>query len=565
MKFFPSRQRRHTARARRASSSGSPVRPEVLENRVLMHAGHDQVVSAGLLAEYFGAPDQTNLLIARAESTVQFAWGKKAPSPELPKDNFSVRLTGQYQAATSERHRFRVQADDGVRVAFNGATVVDRWVGRGRKGWNVFEVDLAAGQMYDLRIDYVDRRGKAGLKLMSRTPTLKKWQVAAPTQLFAPADPVVVDPPPVDPPPVDPPPVDPPPVDPPPVDPPPVDPPPVDPPPVDPPPVDPPPVDPPPVDPPPVDPGPGAFTQVTWSNLAAAPIIRAESLRAVVNDKLYVFGGFSGAEGPVVRSDVYDPATNGWSTVANLPRRLTHAGVAADDATDSVYFAGGYVGKAATGYSQTFGTTEVWRYDVATNAYAAMPALPAARAGGGLVLVGSMLHYFSGDNLSRNNVTDHYVLNLMSAGPAAVWTTAAPLPAGRSHMGYVNLNGKVLAIGGQTGNDAALTTHASVFEYDPATNTWTTRAALPKAVSHISGSTFVMGGRAIVAGGESAHARPVADVFAYDPAANTWATLTPLPASRFSGVAGTIADKIYFTGGSSQTTTWLGTPVAVIQ
>ena len=67
-----------------------------------------------------------------------------------------------------------------------------------------------------------------------------------------------------------------------------------------------------------------------------------------------------------------------------------------------------------------------------------------------------------------------------------------------------------------------------------------------------------------VAGGESAHTQSVADVFAFDPAANTWTTLSSLPSPRFSGVAAAIDDKIYFTGGSSTTTTWLGTPVPVL-
>ena len=87
---------------------------------------------------------------------------------------------------------------------------------------------------------------------------------------------------------------------------------------------------------------------------------------------------------------------------------------------------------------------------------------------------------------------------------------------------------------------------------------------MPKAISHISSATFVMGNRVIVAGGETAHTRTIADVYAFDPAANTWTTLTSLPAPRFSGVAAAIGDKIYFTGGSSQTTTWLGTPVPVL-
>jgi N-acetylneuraminic acid mutarotase len=69
-----------------------------------------------------------------------------------------------------------------------------------------------------------------------------------------------------------------------------------------------------------------------------------------------------------------------------------------------------------------------------------------------------------------------------------------------------------------------------------------------------------MGGRIVVAGGESSHNAPVADVFAYDPAQDKWTTLTSLPAARFSGVADAIGGKIYFTTGSSQRTTYLGTP-----
>src|SRR5688572_16383653 len=75
------------------------------------------------------------------------------------------------------------------------------------------------------------------------------------------------------------------------------------------------------------DPGPGpdpdpgttdTFTQVTWTTRAASPITRAEALSATVGGKVYVFGGFSGALGPVTRSDVYDPATNTWAPIKDL-------------------------------------------------------------------------------------------------------------------------------------------------------------------------------------------------------------------------------------------------------
>jgi N-acetylneuraminic acid mutarotase len=131
---------------------------------------------------------------------------------------------------------------------------------------------------------------------------------------------------------------------------------------------------------------------------------------------------------------------------------------------------------------------------------------------------------------------------------------------GRSHMGYVALDDKIYLVGGQTGNDDELTTTDTGFAYDPATDAWTPIASMPKALSHISSSTFLMGGRIIVAGGETAHYAASSAVFAYDPASDQWTSLTSLPAPRFSGVAAAIDGSIYFTGGSNQTTTYVGTP-----
>src|SRR5262249_33055886 len=157
---------------------------------------------------------------------------------------------------------------------------------------------------------------------------------------------------------------------------------------------------------------------------AANPIIRAEALRAVVDNKLYVFGGFEGDLGPVTRSDVYDPATNKWTRITDLPTRLTHAGVAVDG--HNIYVAGGYVGIGATGYNQTFGVTQVWKYNIDTNQWSAFTSLPKAMAGGGAAVIGRTLHYFGGDDSNRNDAGDHFAINLDDAN--ATWQTLAPMP-----------------------------------------------------------------------------------------------------------------------------------------
>ena len=296
---------------------------------------------------------------------------------------------------------------------------------------------------------------------------------------------------------------------------------------------------------------------IAWTTRAANPSGRAEALKAVVDGKLYVFGGFGGS-GPVSRHDVYDPATNTWSPRASLPTRLTHAGVAVDGR--DIYVAGGYIGTSSTGtgWSQKFGVTDVWKYNVDANAWTAFtPKLPKEVAGGGLVLLGRELHWVSGNDNQRKDIGDHFVLDLDNT--AAGWRTAAPLPSGRSHLGVVVLGGKIYAVGGQFGNDDLLTTQKFVHVWDPANpGAWTPLADLPTAVSHIASSTFTFGDRIIVAGGETGHTKATDLVYAYDPAANTWAAMTKLPAARFSGVAAEIGGEIFFTTGSNQTTTWKG-------
>lgn len=300
------------------------------------------------------------------------------------------------------------------------------------------------------------------------------------------------------------------------------------------------------------------FSKITWTTAAPASLKRFEAFGAVVNGKLYLFGGYYGDPNytPTQRADVYDPVANTWSRIANLPIGLTHVGVAVDG--DNIYLAGGYPTQPS-GVGQNFSTTAVWKYSTAANTYTSMPALPAARGGGALVLIDRTLHYFGGSNASRKDAGTHWTLNI-DTGTA--WTTRAALPTPRNHLGAAVLNGKIYAIGGQSGQDAAAIYRSNVDAYDPVTNTWMAVASLPQVRSHHNASTFVMGGRIIVVGGESAYSNAkLANVTAYNPALNAWMELTPLPARRTAAVAAQINGIIYETTGNALTT-YKGTPVA---
>ncbi len=296
-----------------------------------------------------------------------------------------------------------------------------------------------------------------------------------------------------------------------------------------------------------------------WSRAADAPVTRFESPNAVVDGKLYVFGGFiDTALDASARTDVFDPFQNTWTQMADMPLAVTHAGVAVVG-TD-IYLAGGFVG-AWPGLV----TDQVMKYDTLTNSWTIMTSLPAPRAAGGLVFLGNHLHFFGGLNAARTaDMEDHWMFDLTN--PAAGWTPLAPLPDARDHFGFIDFDGMAYAIGGEHllnedhGNDA------EVDAYDPAQDAWLPVQPLPVARSHNHTSTFMVKGRIVIIGGQAdgpSQAITLADVLSYDPNTNQWIALPPVPAPVQAIAAKAIGNLVIITGGADQNHlpqagTWLG-------
>ncbi|WP_339376892.1 Kelch repeat-containing protein [Chroococcidiopsis sp. TS-821] len=270
----------------------------------------------------------------------------------------------------------------------------------------------------------------------------------------------------------------------------------------------------------------------------------AEAMSAVVGGKLYQLGGYTSTWKPTNRADVYDPATNTWKRLADIPISITHAGVAADN--QNIYLAGGYVGTPGGG--QIFATRRVLRYNIPTNTWSNLPPLPQARGSGGFSNLKGELHFFGGANLNRIDRGEHWILKLNNI--AAGWQPAAPLPNPRSHLGDAIVNGKIYAIGGQHSYDDYLTAQNTVHVWNPATKQWTRAANLPQPRSHIGSATFVINGEIYLVGGELKHNQAVNNVTVYNPKTNSWREITPLPTKRHSGVGGFINGSIYYSSGA---------------
>ena len=132
------------------------------------------------------------------------------------------------------------------------------------------------------------------------------------------------------------------------------------------------------------------------------------------------------------------------------------------------------------------------------------------------------------------------------------WREVAVMPAPRSHLSAVALNGALFTIGGAPrGGGSSL----GFDRYEPSTNTWTSLAALPVGTDHsaaaaVGSSIFVFGGSF-----EQPSTRayridlPPADSRTAAFAAVRWRPIAALPEPRSAAGAAVVGDRIYLVGG----------------
>ncbi len=136
-----------------------------------------------------------------------------------------------------------------------------------------------------------------------------------------------------------------------------------------------------------------------------------------------------------------------------------------------------------------------------------------------------------------------------------VWRTAAPAPTKRTEVAAATLNDKIYVVGGfeepGLGNLINLAITPSLEEYDPSADRWTSRAPMPVGLHHVG--IGVAGGKLYVIGGYKQSGlsvwQPVATVYAYDPATDTWAGRAPMPTPRGALSVTEHDGKLYAIGG----------------
>ncbi len=131
-------------------------------------------VGTGLTGEYFNnAQLSGSPALVRTDATVNYDWAGGSPHPSLPSDWFSVRWTGLVQAQHTQTYTFYTRTDDGVRLWVNGQLLIDKWVGQSSTEWSG-SINLTAGQLYNIKMEYFDGPGNAEARLLWSSPSTPK-------------------------------------------------------------------------------------------------------------------------------------------------------------------------------------------------------------------------------------------------------------------------------------------------------------------------------------------------------------------------------------------------------
>ncbi|MBI2186979.1 MAG: hypothetical protein HYU37_07615 [Acidobacteria bacterium] len=307
-----------------------------------------------------------------------------------------------------------------------------------------------------------------------------------------------------------------------------------------------------------------AQMQGRWVRLAPLPETNEEWDSAVVNGKLYLFGGnpvaVGGKQGaPPGLVLEYDSAADRWTKKKNMPQPAHHNAVVGYNG--KIYVFGGAVQRKPGGPTQ-YPIDNSWEYDPVPDSWRALAPMPLGRMAaaaaewqGKIYVIGGAGPWPGLENEPLGGESPHRIVdaNHMYDPATNTWQPRQTLPTPRTHMFVGAVNGRIYVIGGRVGSMQVVTgsTTDLVEEYDIAADRWGA-VKLRMPTPRDGGTVGVYQGRIYVAGGQSITAinNSVSRALeAYDPATNTWASLPTMQLARHGQGGGVIGNRFHVVGG----------------
>jgi hypothetical protein len=129
------------------------------------------IEGGGVRAEYFRGMDLSNYVLTRIDTQIQFNWPQGTPPNDaIGAGAYSVRWTGEIEAAFTETYIFFTNSADGVRLWVDGRQLIDNWTDHANTE-NSGKIDLIAGNVYSIQMDYYESGDGAIVELLWSSPS----------------------------------------------------------------------------------------------------------------------------------------------------------------------------------------------------------------------------------------------------------------------------------------------------------------------------------------------------------------------------------------------------------
>jgi hypothetical protein len=198
-----------------------------------------------------------------------------------------------------------------------------------------------------------------------------------------------------------------------------------------------------------------------WSALPPMPYVRGYGDAAVIAGKLYVTGG------GLASLVVYNPATNLWSTAASAPD-IYESETATAVLGGKMYLVGGCAVAVC-------GETTVQVYDAASDTWTTAAPYPVPVEGAACGGIAGKLYCAGGWSDSFGSTSAGYVYDPASNS----WSPIPALPIDLYGSAYAVANGQLLLSGGVTSDGTEITNQG--FAFNPATGAWSALPNAPEA------------------------------------------------------------------------------------
>ena len=218
-----------------------------------------------------------------------------------------------------------------------------------------------------------------------------------------------------------------------------------------------------------------------WSDGPALPRAVHHANAATDGTTIYVLGALTGTNFLTI-GDAWklNPATDTqWTPVASMMTGRERGAAVTGMIDGKIYLAGGLRNLAASAFTDV--------YDPSTNMWAPLGDLPATRDHACGAAIGSSLVFAGGRTVQTNSPRP----DVWSYDPSAnMWMSRAPMPTGRGGMGCGAIGGKLYTAGGEGNPAVASGVWPDVEAFDPATNTWTELADMPNPKHGVGGAVW---------------------------------------------------------------------------